>query len=69
MGKKINSRRKTMTKKAYKAELAKQRSAWTCARPEGFRLTNRKAYSRADRKASVREYLFVERKTGRRLCI
>ena len=69
MGKKIDSRKKAMTKKAYKAELAKQRNTWTCARPEGFRLTNRKAYSRADRKASVRECLFVRRKTENDLCI
>ena len=37
--------RKTMTKKAFRALQASKRNAWSCARPEGFRLTNRKEYS------------------------
>ena len=48
--------RKTMTKKAFRALQASKRNAWSCARPEGFRLTNRKEYSRQERKASCREY-------------
>lgn len=38
--------RKTMTKKAFKAMQKAQRNFWTCARPEGSRLSNRKIYSR-----------------------